>query len=418
MKKSTIALITPLFFLGFGGIKSSVAMHMDEWFIHAAQRGNNVAVKMMMNNNVPVDILMVQHEEEGEEHEEHGKAEGHEEGPFVANSTAIMWAAGYGWTDMIQTLLERGAEVDRVDANGQTALMWAINGGRFDAVALLVGNGADLSIQDKSGRTALDYAMEQNRPQLVDFLKLSNPHKAIQGNKKIESEAEKTAKKEHEEEGESHEYQQKHGLSPENEWLEVDPALTDASPVRKAAASGNIAFLQEQIKKGQVDLNARNEKGETALILAAREGRADVVALLVNAKVDLTAVDSSGMDALMWAAWEDWPLVVQHLAQAGAKMDVKDPQGRTPLHLAAQNNRVQAVKALIAAEADVNAKDLEENTPLMLAVMGGHQQTAVALLQRGANVNLRNKHMKSPTKEAENKNFVELVMLLKKAGGN
>jgi ankyrin repeat protein len=67
-----------------------------------------------------------------------------------------------------------------------------------------------------------------------------------------------------------------------------------------AARSGNTSMLREFSAAGY-DLNTRDEKGYTALILAAYHGQAAAVKLLLDAGADPCAEDKRGNTALMGA---------------------------------------------------------------------------------------------------------------------
>jgi ankyrin repeat protein len=59
--------------------------------------------------------------------------------------------------DAVRLCLDRGADINAVNANGQTALHLAAPAGQADAVVkLLLSRGANPEIRDKQGRTALD----------------------------------------------------------------------------------------------------------------------------------------------------------------------------------------------------------------------------------------------------------------------
>jgi ankyrin repeat protein len=68
-------------------------------------------------------------------------------------------------------LIARGAPVDRPDNRGWTALHYACSRGVApDLVQLLLDRGADPSARDAEGRTALDLARESGKAKLVDLL--------------------------------------------------------------------------------------------------------------------------------------------------------------------------------------------------------------------------------------------------------
>jgi ankyrin repeat protein len=62
--------------------------------------------------------------------------------------TALLWAADMGHLDVIQLLIETGADANLRDENGLTALLWASDRGHVDCVKALVRGGADLNSTD------------------------------------------------------------------------------------------------------------------------------------------------------------------------------------------------------------------------------------------------------------------------------
>jgi uncharacterized protein len=69
--------------------------------------------------------------------------------------TALMGAAGLGYTAVVQSLLRRGAVVDARDQAGETALMWAARWGDVALLGVLLAAGADVNARENMGRTAL-----------------------------------------------------------------------------------------------------------------------------------------------------------------------------------------------------------------------------------------------------------------------
>ncbi len=69
--------------------------------------------------------------------------------PKLPNMTLLMHAAKHGFTDIINTLLNRGANIDAADRNGHTALMGAALYAQHGAIKLLLKHGADATIKSK-----------------------------------------------------------------------------------------------------------------------------------------------------------------------------------------------------------------------------------------------------------------------------
>ena len=74
----------------------------------------------------------------------------------------------------VERLLEAGADVDRQGIYyGRTALMWAARNayGLTEIVELLINAGADVNVQDNDGMTALMWATEYRSDKIVELLK-------------------------------------------------------------------------------------------------------------------------------------------------------------------------------------------------------------------------------------------------------
>ena len=75
--------------------------------------------------------------------------------------TALMLAVSHGRLDMVQLLVESGADLNIRDEDGSTALMCAAEHGQTDTVKYLIGQpDVDIFAKDNDGLTALAVAME------------------------------------------------------------------------------------------------------------------------------------------------------------------------------------------------------------------------------------------------------------------
>lgn len=139
------------------------------------------------------------------------------------------------------------------------------------------------------------------------------------------------------------------------------------------------------------DLNTRNEGGETALMVALRDGSLKVADFLLTLDgVEVEVRNPRGESALMLAALRG------HLSQAqrliARKAEVNKP-GWAPLHYAATNATEQALpmtRLLLEHHAYIDAESPNKTTPLMMAAHYGHPAVVKLLLEEGADPLLRN----------------------------
>ena len=102
---------------------------------------------------------------------------------YKESRTALMYAARYGYADIVQTLLDNGADVNAEDKDNSTALMWAAFKGHEEAVKALLDNGADMNVRNKDGKTALVLARKKRHTKIIRLLKQAGakeyPHTAL-----------------------------------------------------------------------------------------------------------------------------------------------------------------------------------------------------------------------------------------------
>ncbi len=155
----------------------------------------------------------------------------------------------------------------------------------------------------------------------------------------------------------------------------------------KAVEMNDAGTIERLIQRG-FDINARDEKGQPALLLVLREGSFRAAeALLRQPRLDIDAPNAVGETALMMAALKghtDW---ARRLMERGAKVD-KD--GWTPLHYAASGPERAMVELLLDKGARIDARSPNGSTPLMMAARYGSEDSVKLLLARGAGRALRN----------------------------
>eukprot|EP00300_Choanocystis_sp_HF-7_P025768 c27948_g1_i1.p1 GENE.c27948_g1_i1~~c27948_g1_i1.p1 ORF type:complete len:151 (-),score=27.00 c27948_g1_i1:283-735(-) len=67
-------------------------------------------------------------------------------------------ASMYGHLDLVELLIDVGADVNKQNESGNTPMIVAAMNGHWDLVELLINLGADMNISSKSGWTALCWA--------------------------------------------------------------------------------------------------------------------------------------------------------------------------------------------------------------------------------------------------------------------
>jgi uncharacterized protein len=136
------------------------------------------------------------------------------------------------------------------------------------------------------------------------------------------------------------------------------------------------------------DANSRDPNGQTGLFLALQGGSLKAAEpLAADRSLDVDALNEAGESALMIAALKgrlDW---TQRLLDRGAQFD---KSGWTPLHYAATGPEPAVVKLLLDRGAKIDARSPNRSTPLMMAAQYGNPASVDLLLARGADPALKN----------------------------
>jgi ankyrin repeat protein len=207
-------------------------------------------------------------------------------------------AARAGADDVVARLIQRGAVVDLRDLGGGTALFYAVQADRFKTVQLLLERGADPNIEGRAGVTSLEAAAFNGNGRIVDLLLNSGANSR-----------------------------------------HID--RTGKNAVIYAVARGFSDIAERLITTG-IDVNARYGNELTALMWAAGhsndvpqdEGLA-TIAMLLDKGARSNDQDNRGRTALMIAAELGHRNAVELLLARGADARLTDKDGKSARDLAA-----------------------------------------------------------------------------------
>ncbi len=154
-----------------------------------------------------------------------------------------------------------------------------------------------------------------------------------------------------------------------------------------AIRNDNASALGDLMARG-FDPNTRDPKGQPGLTMAIQQQSPKVEkALLDRPDIDINALNQAGESALMMAALKGNLPAVQRLLERGAK--VNQP-GWTALHYAATGPDSKIVELLLERGAEVDAPSPNGTTALMMAAQYGSEASVELLLKRGADPERRN----------------------------
>jgi len=258
--------------------------------------------------------------------------------------TALLFAAREGCLDCAKALAEAGADLNLQDPDGVTPCVTATVNGHYDVAAYLIEKGADVNLADHWGRAEIWAAVDMHtlphstRPDAVESESVSSTDllKVV-----LDHGADVNA-----------------ALALFPPYRSLGDRGSDnilgigATPILRAAKAGDAMAIQLLLAKG-ASPNIPNINDVTPLLAAAGLGSRDSdtrgryktetdgiasVKLLLDAGADIQAADDKGQTAMHGAAFWGWSRMVQLLADHGAKVDVKDKKGKTPIDSALGRN--------------------------------------------------------------------------------
>lgn len=156
------------------------------------------------------------------------------------------------------------------------------------------------------------------------------------------------------------------------------------SPVMVASMRDDLLCLSSLLS-GNEGVDARNSKGQTALMLASAGGSALAAQMLVEQGADVNASSGNGT-ALHYAAANGNYKCLRTLIDMGADIEAEDHKGCTPLLTAVISGNSQCVQVLLAAGAKVGARSYEEHDAMLYAVKSSNIQLVKLLHSAGASV--------------------------------
>lgn len=295
-------------------------------------------------------------------------------------------AAANNHLAVAEVLVERGADVDKLDAVSEPALWHAVEQGHGEMVALLLKLGATASdLPCPAGKTKADYAAlchaaEKGSLSMVQLLldKGANPY-----------------------------------TYDDTGYCAYDYLVDQAKPLELLRAllnaDGAFSATQKSYQQAYQRLCAAVKRAQRypALGCNCRTCNSVVEVRAAEAEATQTLKAQIGCVALVRAVQAGGPHcleAMQLLHVHGALLDGQDQDGRTALHQAIRYNRLAEAKWLVSAGAHLDVADFEGLLPLHQAACTGNVEFARLLVEAGAPINLHTvKYITQESLEAQTK---------------
>lgn len=217
-------------------------------------------------------------------------------------NTALHLAAEAGHAAIVRMLLQHGVNADTKGDFSWTALMYAIGNGHSAVAEYLLAAGANPNAADKMGQTPLLMAAQRRQKACAACIYRAGGR---YGDELISA------------------------VLAQN-TTELEQLLRNGANPNSCAPNGDTALMlacsyaTPQIRSmllhsKDIQLNARNAEGNTALILAAQHADNTVLQELIRAGANVHSVNNRGHSALSYALVLKNELCVKILLSSGAK---------------------------------------------------------------------------------------------------
>ncbi len=254
------------------------------------------------------------------------------------DATPLLLAAEYGHKEIVDLLIEKGANVNTVCVDNHSALYYAAQNGHIEIVKTLIDKGADVNLLSKDEvSTAILAALYKGQTEVVKLL--------------LEVGAD---------------IHLSHKLS-------YDPLF--------AAIRSCKPEMVELVLNYEPDLDVEYFNGMTCLDCAINSKNADILKLIIEAK----GIDR---DSELWKAIDDGrsDKVKAYIAAGADVNSFNKIAEKTPLMLAVEQGGTNCIKELLEAGADVNFMREKDGATALTVAIKREAFVLEELLKAGAEI--------------------------------
>jgi len=270
--------------------------------------------------------------------------------------TPLHFASAHGHTRLLSALIDLKADPNAKDKYGGTALHIAACQGHAQSVSALLQKGG-VDIADDDGDTALNVALEAGHDDIAAVLRSARctPDASVPA-------AQLAAARDA-----FSPFESRRG-SAKVSYVRLPRAVGWSTRLHTAAEDGNVDQVREILHERPGWINQPDPGGWVPLHYAAKEGQAELCAILIQHGGYVDAQDHDGWQPLSQAAYHNHVGAAAVLLRHGAMLGATNREGDTALAIAEEFDLEDVVSYLSQVQecADTRAARLPGSRPLAL----------------------------------------------------
>jgi ankyrin repeat protein len=196
-----------------------------------------------------------------------------------------------------------------------------------------------------------------------------------------------------------------------------DPARALVAAVQAGDRAG-----VEQMVRAKVPVDARDEQGRTALLVAVDLDRTDIARTLMAAGASINAQAANLDTPWLLAGARGRTEIIREMIPLGPDLAIRNRFGGNALIPACERGYVETIKVLLTTAIPVDhVNNLGWTCLLEIVILGDggprHVEATRLVLAAGADPNLADRNGVTPLAHARSRNQAEVAKLIEAAGG-
>ncbi|MGP6169688.1 ankyrin repeat domain-containing protein [Microbacterium sp. A196] len=332
--------------------------------------------------------------------------------------SAYLIATSEGYLPLLDLTLQHGADVTSLDSWDGTGLIRAAERGHAGIVGRLIQAGIDVDHVNNLGWVALHEALVFAKADAADDY-VDTVRVLVAGGADVNIPAERDGLT-------PAQLTDEHGLQPQGELLRAAASLNgveqaDADQQLLAAARDGDADAAALALRAGADLETRNDREQTPLLLASTHDHVDVARLLVALGADPDALDHQHDTPWLVTGVTGSVAMLEALLPANPDMSIPNRYGGLSPIPAGERGHADYIARVVTTGVDLNHVNNLGWTALLEAVVFGdgsprYVDLVTSLVEAGADVNIPDGNGTTALDHARAKGQTGVVRVLESAG--